>query len=309
MAIFGPDISNHQGLVNWEAARASGLVDFAIIKASEGLTFRDAWLARNVTELRRLGIPFGTYHYALPYKNDPVSEARAYAAAIAPLGVQAGESTWLDMEDPDLPVGHEAGAWSVAFCAELARIFGGQEEPGIYTYPSYVPERSMDEPGLARFNLWYASYDGDPSQPYAGRVPRPWQQVTIWQYTAFKAVPGLGANIDCNRFEGDVAAFRALGWGGATTEDIQDAINQPDPVTGHTVDPLFAGIYSLAQHGHPLAGSAMYTDGVIRQLFENVILEKPSRKEAQVGTGLGQVVKAGLGPNGYPDWPDVHPLV
>lgn len=183
-----------------------------------------------------------------------------------------------------------------------------REEPGIYTYPSYVPERSMDEPGLARFSLWYASYDGDASRPYAGRVPQPWQRVTIWQYTAFRSVPGLGANIDCNRFEGSADDFRALGWGGATPAAIQAALHLPDPVTGHTVDRLFVGLYSLAQHGHPLTGSAMYSDGVIRQLFENCVLEKPSRKEAQVGTGLGQVVMANIGPSGYPDWPDVHPL-
>lgn len=301
--LHGVDVSNHQGMIDWDAAKNSGLVDFAIIKTSEGTDFVDDWWVRNVTECRRLNIPLGTYHYTLPSSCDAVAEAQHYVRVRSALGVLPGESHWGDHEDPALPVGGAAGSYAARWRAEVRRLVS--DDSGVYTYPSYITERNMGVPELADAALWYASYDGA-----MGPVPAPWPRVAIWQYTAFKSIAGIGDRIDCNWFEGTVDDFRALGHRQALDPaQLAALLNAPDPLTGFVVDPLFSRLYDLARHGRPLAGSALYTDGTVRQLFENCTLEKPATGEARVGTGLGQALAAAIGHGTRPDWPDVHPYL
>lgn len=209
--LVGPDVSNHQGQIDWDRATRSGLVQFAILKASEGVNFVDRWFARNWAETKRLKVPRGAYHYALPSENTPEAEARFFVKCLdAAGGLEPGDSVWLDMEDPDYPVGADAGLWSVRFLEALEKLIGFP--PGIYTYPSYVPERSMNEQALARFPLWYADYDGN-----EGPIRGPWKSIALWQYTASKPIPGMGLLIDHNIFHGTADDFRALGKPGAGT--------------------------------------------------------------------------------------------
>ena len=62
----GIDVSSHQGEINWEAVKNSG-IDFAIIRCGYGddLTqYDDFYWKRNADECTRLGIPFGVYLYS-----------------------------------------------------------------------------------------------------------------------------------------------------------------------------------------------------------------------------------------------------
>lgn len=63
---MGIDVSEHNGQINWEQVKASG-VEFAIIRCGYGQnkTGQDdkQWI-RNVTECERLGIPYGVYLYS-----------------------------------------------------------------------------------------------------------------------------------------------------------------------------------------------------------------------------------------------------
>ena len=256
MDITGPDISNHQGQVDWDKAVASGLVQFAIAKASEGVRFVDAWFPRNWAEMKRKGLPRGAYHYALPSENSPKDEAAFFwQRVVAAGGVEPGDMLWLDQEDPDFPVGADAGTWSLLFLQELERLCGFT--PGIYTYPSYVTERKLTHPGLARFPLWYADYDGT-----EGPVRGPWGPPDLWQYTSEKVIPGIGSRIDHNIFHGTVADLRALGKpGGAVKVPIEpEAADVKEPAEGEFT------AYQNAQ-GNTIfvwnaGGTAVRTDGI-----------------------------------------------
>ena len=62
----GIDVSKHQGVINWEKVKASGLVDFAILRAGFGKESSqiDVQFERNYSECKRLGIPCGAYWYS-----------------------------------------------------------------------------------------------------------------------------------------------------------------------------------------------------------------------------------------------------
>lgn len=201
--MFGVDVSNHQGRVDWDRAVNEGGVEFALVKATEGVDFDDAWFARNWAELGRLGLPRGAYHYALPSANSSEDEAAHFLAIVGDT-LQPGDLVALDMEDPAFPVGRNVAGWTLAWLRQVEAALGFA--PLLYTYPSYVTERQLTDPALPRYPLWWASYDTPPRA-----APPPWAKAAIVQYTAFQTVPGLGREIDCNRFDGDAAALRALG--------------------------------------------------------------------------------------------------
>ena len=62
----GIDVSYAQGVIDWEKVKASGLVDFAILRAGYGreTTQVDTQFERNYAACKRLGIPVGVYWYS-----------------------------------------------------------------------------------------------------------------------------------------------------------------------------------------------------------------------------------------------------
>ncbi len=60
--IVGIDISAHNGDVDFKKVREGG-IEFVIIKASEGGTFKDRKFVDNVRNARRAGMKIGAYHF------------------------------------------------------------------------------------------------------------------------------------------------------------------------------------------------------------------------------------------------------
>ena len=62
----GIDVSYVQGVIDWDRVKASGKVDFAILRAGYGKESSqvDDQFARNYSECKRLGIPVGVYWYS-----------------------------------------------------------------------------------------------------------------------------------------------------------------------------------------------------------------------------------------------------
>src|SRR5262249_34076442 len=79
---WGLDISNWQGAADWNAMTDAGL-QFCIIKATEGTTFRDGQFARNWSEMRRRWTVRGAYHYARPNLN-AVAQANFFHSVVRP---------------------------------------------------------------------------------------------------------------------------------------------------------------------------------------------------------------------------------
>lgn len=84
-----------------------------------------------------------------------------------------------------------------------------------------------------------------------------------------------------------------------------------DPITGHTVAPEVRSLYDwlggLAGAGRPRKPLVLYSDGVLRQLFDNLVIEyDPKSKQARIG-GLGIAYELAAGQ--YPVWGAIVPLI
>jgi len=64
-AIYGIDVSNHQGKIEWSKVREwkGHPIQFVYIKATEGETHQDKSYARNLEGARKNGLRVGSYHY------------------------------------------------------------------------------------------------------------------------------------------------------------------------------------------------------------------------------------------------------
>ena len=64
--ICGMDVSYAQGSINWEQVKASGKIEFAILRAGYGRETSqvDTQFERNYAACKRLGIPVGVYWYS-----------------------------------------------------------------------------------------------------------------------------------------------------------------------------------------------------------------------------------------------------
>ena len=214
--IAGIDLSNNNVIADFAAIRAAGY-QFCIHKASEGVGFRDRFLGPRWREMKANGVARGAYHFARPSAYAPAAEADYFLEIVAPL-LEPGDSVWLDMEDERYH--GDASPWSLAWLSRVEQALGFP--PGLYTYPAYVVERRLNDPALARFPLWWASY-ADPMRP----TPKPWTSTSVWQFTSDGLVPGTVGRIDLNWFLGDtIEGFRALGKpSGApkTDDDLMEA--------------------------------------------------------------------------------------
>ena len=301
----GIDVSNNQGRIDWPQVFATGLVEFVIAKASEGASFVDHWLAAYAAACDAAGVARGIYHFARPSRSRATEEADLFVSCANAVGWDRDVPFVLDLEDEDYAPGEDAGGWALDWC-ERVRARTGRRAL-VYTYRYYITSRKLDRyPALAEYGLWLAAVDGT-----LGATPSPWGSVPLWQYHWRGQIDGIAGPVDLNWCRaGGADAFRRLSDDAAASVTPEAAISAGivDPVTGYTVDPAFVRAWSMERDGRPLAGSALYSDGVTRQLFERSVLETNGRGEPTRG-GVGQALAAVIGRGTRPDWPDVHPLL
>lgn len=187
----GIDVSQAQGVIDWAAVKASGLVDFAIIRTGFGWRENsdsqvDKQFAANVKGCEENGIPYGFFHYS--YCTNPVN-ARKEAKYMLNIikGTNPTYPVWFDIEDPSQSENltwQQLTSIAMDFCDEVAE-WGYY--PGIYSYKNFL-ENHLNMKGLARFDTWLAQVD----------VPKPTYNGSygMWQYSWKGSIPGIRGDVD-----------------------------------------------------------------------------------------------------------------
>lgn len=194
--LYGIDVSNWQGSVDWAGHADSG-VAFAFAKATEGGTFTDRFFRRNWTGMRESWIVCGAYHFARP-KGDPAEHARHFLRTVnAAGGLRRGDLIALDLEATDGLPPHRVARHARHWCRFIERHTGVR--PFVYTFLSFANDGNCA--GLGEYPLWIAS----PARP-RGRpqVPRPWDDWTIHQF--------VNSPLDRNVFHGSRKELTGLGF-------------------------------------------------------------------------------------------------
>lgn len=75
----GIDVSRYQGSINWTSVRTAG-IQFAYIKATEGVSYRDPNFGANYVGAYHAGVIRGAYHFALPNRSSGAVQANYLAS-------------------------------------------------------------------------------------------------------------------------------------------------------------------------------------------------------------------------------------
>lgn len=182
------DVSRYQGVINWEAVKASGIAG-AMLKtvstnSAYGGIYIDPTFERNYAECKRLGIPVGIYYYT--YALDKGYADRELAKVFEAMQGKTFElPIAVDVEDNSLkPLSTASLTDLVAYALKTLENAGYYAI--LYTYTSYK-NSELDMSRLTAFDQWRADYRGENYKP-AG--------VGMWQYTSSGTVPGINGNVD-----------------------------------------------------------------------------------------------------------------
>jgi lysozyme len=195
------DVSGWQGDIDWAKAKADG-VEGAIIRLGYGEgNNADKKAQRNISECKRLGIPFGIYWYS--YADTPAlakEEGTDVVAKLKQFGVNPSDLaypvyydlekwTWEGHQPPTDPnvYNNIVNNWYSALQS------AGYKNLGVYSYTSYL-QGPLKHADIYAKTTWVAQYGarmGFDSFPTNSRG---------WQYTSSGKVDGISGNVDMNAF-------------------------------------------------------------------------------------------------------------
>ena len=197
----GIDISHNNGIVDWNrvAKQNVPVVDFAILKATEGATTVDKKFAINAEGCIKNGIRWGAYHFATWNMKDVVADARQEAAHFISRVKSVGKPDLpmvLDVETnkPLTLTRKEVLLFITTFVQEL--VAAGYDF-ALYSSPGFLNSYLPEDHNLGSWKLWLAHYTNKPEP----RLPFGWKKYWIWQYTDKGQVKGVATLCDMNRSE------------------------------------------------------------------------------------------------------------
>lgn len=234
MALFGVDVSQWQGMVNWDAVASAG-VSCAFAKVTEGNGFEDPQWVHNAGPLAAPGpITAGAYHFARPdLGNTPEAEADWFWSRLT--AHVSNLEGWLLALDLEAGSG-DLSAWRDRWCARIEAHSGGYK-PGWYTYWDFAQTRGLNK--ATDYWCWLAWPDSN------GPLPNSAFAVAFQQYGT-TSVPGIAGQVDANRFFGDVHQLGMLTVGGAMAVGL-------DPN-----DPIVAEILNHTRQAHSVVARGIY---------------------------------------------------
>ncbi len=214
------DVSGWQGDIDWAKAKADG-VEGVIIRLGYGEgNNADKKAQRNISECKRLGIPFGIYWYS--YADTPAlakEEGTDVVAKLKQFGVNPSDLaypvyydlekwTWEGHQPPTDPnvYNNIVNNWYSALQS------AGYKNLGVYSYTSYL-QGPLKHADIYAKTTWVAQYGarmGFDSFPTNSRG---------WQYTSTGKVDGISGNVDMNAFGNKEYV------NGGSSNDLQAAID------------------------------------------------------------------------------------
>ena len=197
----GIDVSEHQGRIDWNAVKASG-IDFAILRVGFGPPSWggrvDYQFNRNISECERLGIPYGVYIYSYAFDNQQAADEASMVINCLS-GHNPRLPVYYDLEDNSIIAnGRQTGIASRAqvFCN---RISAAGYEPGIYANLNWFNNILTDSVfKSSSWDHWIAQYNSQCD--YTGNY-------SFWQYKSNGKVPGINGNVDMNYAYVDVSLY------------------------------------------------------------------------------------------------------
>lgn len=221
MEYQGIDVSEHQGIIDWDKVKASGIY-FAMLRIGYGKSHVDTQFERNVRECERVGIKWGCYLYSYALT---LADAKAEAEFV--LRVLNGRKpvfpVAFDMEDADgykKRHGMPNNQMLVEICYTfLSMVESAGHYVSLYASLSWL-NNVLVSSKLDRFDKWVAQWNT--KCDYKGVFH-------MWQYSSNGSVSGISGNVDLNK------AYFNFRVGGVNVPKVEAPKVSPVPLTHKVV--------------------------------------------------------------------------
>jgi len=221
--LHGIDVSFYEPNIDWPRVKATGLANFAFIRAGQGIA-PDTHFRRHREGAKSAGIPWGAYWFYDP-RYQSVNPKRQAEKFIEVLDGDLGELPMvIDIEAYSKGPWHGWRNW-YDFLERVKVLVPGKRQviyTGFYFWRDQGPWASdvLRHQYFAQYDLWLAFYpqhaDTTMTPNKAGLVPlRGWKDWTFWQYDDKQTLDGITgevitrpANVDFNYFNGTEEQFK-----------------------------------------------------------------------------------------------------
>lgn len=200
------DVSQFQGTINWAAVKAAG-VQGAIIRVGYGWgNAMDPKAAYNISQCKKLGIPFGVYLYSYAATASQGSaEGRTVAGYLQQLGLSSSDLKYPIYYDLEKWVwtGHSPSN-DPSVNASIVRSFvsalsgAGYGNVSVYSYTSYL-DTALNSSYIHSLTTWVAQY-GAKLQFSAYGASANGAHYKGWQYSDAGTVNGISGYVDLDAF-------------------------------------------------------------------------------------------------------------
>lgn len=181
----GIDISHHNGVLDFHKIKAAQ-VDFVFMKCTEGAFMKDPFFKSNYKEAKKAGLLVGAYHF-FRASISAKGQAENFLSVIKDLDLDLPPVFDWEITDKQSSDTQWKGALTWLDTVEIAT----KRVPIIYTGPAFF--NSIGNPKeFKRYPLWIAHYADKP------KVPKPWTDWAIHQFTDQGEIDGLHCKFDFN---------------------------------------------------------------------------------------------------------------
>ena len=194
--MLGIDVSQHNGNIDWEKVRESG-IDFAIIRCGYGrdrVSQDDSKFVRNISECERLRIPYGVYLYSYAGDGEGAkSEAEHALRLIRTTGANPTMGVWIDIEDADgykVRNGISYNTSEIVANTFCSIINNNGYRAGIYA-SLYWYRDYLDSNSLLNYEKWVAQWNSRCTYE---------KNYVMWQYSSSGSVNGISGNVDMDKY-------------------------------------------------------------------------------------------------------------
>ena len=190
--VRGIDISAHNGVVDFDKVASVGM-DFVILKATEGATFKDKNFPTNYRKARKAGLKVGAYHF---FRFDVGGYMQALNLMHSIKGRRLELPVVIDVEEWSNPRDHTTHD----ILTRLQTMINTLEAHGYHVmlYSNKDGFEKFFSQQFAHYPLWLCSFTGAPE---AGTM-------RLWQFSHVGRVSGVDGKVDINTFNGSAAAWQ-----------------------------------------------------------------------------------------------------
>lgn len=187
--IFGVDVSHWQPKIDWKTVKQSK-IEFAYIKASEGVHLIAPDAKKQATGAKAVGLPVGYYHFGS--LNDPnvIADADKEAKFFSQVMKGLPKSDLIPVLDLEVNKSNLSPELVQRWISEFLVEMAAQGYPKVILY-SYTPFLDANLPNnhiLGNVPLWIAQY----RNVQYPKMPKGWTSYVMWQYTSTGEVAGIG---------------------------------------------------------------------------------------------------------------------